>query len=736
MNPLERYIATLKLELERVRGLDWTPPEPPEDPPSFTDSRLKPVKKSALPQRAEPVPLKTVRDDELPRVALDYINAETKGPSMLLVRVPAGVGKTYAISEIAQNEMSGRVLWMAARHTAWDDLIGFEHFNSSFWHHWLGAGQVQDNGEPMCKYAPYMSQWQKLGYPSWKMCKMLCDDSGHTAVCPYATQSNRANEKQCILGMHNALSIGVNTRRFDLAVVDELAMQALIKNRRIPAKDILINSSGPVQELLATMQVSAINCAKGAQIRAKALFDQIGPILDDVYAQVDLDIGLPIIPNIKRAEDVGGLEYWFLNEFLLIAAQEHEAWRNGWDDWASRIIINQWGLHMLSKLDLWDKLPYKLIVLDATGKTNLYEGLYGREIIEYSPSVHHIGRIHQITGRLNSKKQLYRVTTQMNIEQHGDIKQHKTIVPQPAFYEAVEVMKALKKKHKAEKIGVICYKDLDDILKEEFGDNVLHFYGLRGTNIMAKVDLLFVLGSPTMHFQDIINTAVTMDTDRRVAFGGLDAETGKPKPLYKPTLQEYRLSNEALDDLAERNGWDREMIEGAQRVVGAYTEDELAAIHQQYSASELIQAVHRARVNSRDAMVYLLTSTPIPDEVLDGISDDPPIGPARMHWKTWLQLDFDMEQLPEGAALWPCDLAYSADVSEKYVKDNAWVDMILDYYADNGGDWYSLRMRDPRAESKRGRFPKAMVKGVNPAKEHLDTNSIIVMEKPENDKNQ
>lgn len=736
MNPLEQYITKLRQELERVRGLDWTPPDPPEDPPSFADSRLKPVTESALPQKGAPVPLQHVRD-ELPRIVENYIESETDGPSMLLIKVPAGVGKTHTLSEVVQEHTSGRVLWMAARHSAWEDLSGFAHFNGSFWHHWLGAGQKQDNGEPMCKFSEYMTYWQALGYPSWRLCKMLCEETGHTAVCPYATQKDKANEKQCVLGMHNALAIGVNTKGYDLAVVDELAMQALVKNRVIPGKDILINSSGPVQELLTTMQMLAIKCPDNVQIRAKELFDKIGPILTDVYAQVELEIGaLPAIPYIKNPQDVTGLEYWFLNEFLLIAAQEHEAWRRGWDDWASRVLITKRGLNMLSKLELWDKLPYKLIVLDATGKTELYKSLYGRKIIEYAPNVEHIGRVHQITGRLNSKRQLYAVNRQMRIEERGAVRSWKEIVPKPAFYEAVDVMRALMRYHNTENVGVISYKDLDDALIEEFGKNVLHFYGLRGTNILAKVDLLFVLGSPAMRFQDIVNTAVTLDPDRRKAFGGIDTETGRQKPLYKPDLREYRLSGDALKGIAEVNNWKTNALRGVERVVGAYTDNVLAMIHQQYSSAEIRQAFHRVRINSRKATAYIMTSTPIEDEMLDGISDDPHmIGPAGIYWKTWLQLAFEFDQLPEGAALWACDVAFAAGKSEKYVKDNGWIDAILEFYEQSQsqtGRWFSLRMRDPRLESRRGRFPKAMVKGIDPAHSHLDTNSVIVMEKPEN----
>lgn len=728
MNLLDRFVQNLKAEFERLRSLDWTPPEPPPEPQNASDFKLKPLyEPSQLKPRPNAVSIENVRE-RLPELVAEYITGET-GKALLLVKVPAGVGKTHALSQIAQDygRNGKKVLWAAARHNAWDDLQNFAHFDYDLWHHWLGAKWIREDNVPMCEYGLAMEQWQRRGYPTWKLCRSLCEGTGHIHICPYANQSS--TEKPCIMGMHNHLITGMDVGRFSMAIVDELAIQALIRKREIPTQYIVIPSDGPVLELLHALKTESMLLGRGGQSQGKALFDKIGPILRDVYAQVEVDVGaLPQLPNIGNPNDVLSVPYWFLNEFLFIAAQEYEAWRNGWDNWAARVLVTDKGLQMISKPDLWDKLPYKLIALDATGQKPFYERLYQRPVTEYAPSVKHIGEVHQIAGRLNSKKSLYRVAGEISIQEHGVTRKKRKISVSRAFNETVAIIEHLKQKHHIDNIGIVCYQDVEGKFKAAFPESTTrHFYDLRGTNNLQDVKMLFVVGTPTPHFREIINIATALDTERRLPYGDI-GENGKIKPLYKPAAVEFRLNAATLQQLARREGFDNpDQVQGVTRIVGTYTDADLAVVKQQLSQAELIQALHRARINVQDTLVYLLTATPT-DEVLDGLYNDPPIGPAGMYFKIWLRLQPILEQFAECQALWVGDLARLLGYSEKHVKNERWLDMLLAYYEDCHGPqcWYPLRKRDPRNESTRGRIPLAMIKGVDPAMVHVD--DVLILE--------
>jgi len=179
---------------------------------------------------------------------------------------------------------------------------------------------------------------------------------------------------------------------------------------------------------------------------------------------------------------------------------------------------------------------------------------------------------------------------------------------------------------------------------------------------------------------DIINTAAALDADRRDPMFATD-EHGNPQIAYHYDYAEYRLTPEALAGLIADNDWPADTV-GAQRYIGRYEDPLLDAIQTQYREAELVQAIHRARINIHEAIVYLLTSTPTA-EPLDGLWNDPPVGPPGIPFMTWREKLLPwLDSLPAGAELTYADIADYLDVSKKYVRSRQWLQSIAEYTED------------------------------------------------------
>ena len=93
------FLSALRAEIIWARGLDWHLPEPPEEPPAAGDLRLRPLAESQFGPLPEPQTVEAVRAELAARVA-DYVSRPATG--IMLVKVPAGVGKSHGAVGVAQ----------------------------------------------------------------------------------------------------------------------------------------------------------------------------------------------------------------------------------------------------------------------------------------------------------------------------------------------------------------------------------------------------------------------------------------------------------------------------------------------------------------------------------------------------------------------------------------------------------------------------------------------------------
>lgn len=86
---------------------------------------------------------------------------------------------------------------------------------------------------------------------------------------------------------------------------------------------------------------------------------------------------------------------------------------------------------------------------------------------------------------------------------------------------------------------------------------------------------------------------------------------------------------------------------------------------------------------------------------LDGLYDDPPVGPPEIPWRTWVKL---LPWLEEQAAVTNESLAVAAGLSPKYVANKRWLDAIARHWPDKweidrlvkrSGNWQKIIHQHP-----------------------------------------
>lgn len=665
-NPLAAFIAQYQRRKAELDSANWTFPEPPEPPPDFRNFRLQPRAQSTLAPLPTLHTLAQVRA-ELPELIRDYFIAEPQDP--LIVKGPAGVGKTQAALGVLQDlaESGLRFLWCSAAHKDFETLANFPNFDARRWYHWQPiAGQIDET--EACQYSGAQTQWSRKGYQAFDLCQKLCGKHSadyHLKVCPYRLQEKR--REPLVFAMHHHLTSGIAVSGFHGVVIDELPLGAFIRQRLIPHASLDLNASGPVKELIEKIKVLG---AHGKQYSGKALLDELGPVLADVYAQVEMDIAaLPQVPNIYRPEDVAQVQWWYLMEFLDLAQAEYEAWKRNWPRWAERVKVNGSGLHLLNRQPLWKKLPERAIILDATGQAPLYEKIFQATVTAYAPHVARVGKVYQVAGRMNGKNALA---------------SHEKITA--AGEEALVMVRQLIDKFGYKKPGIVCHKALRPHCARIVGDDfVQHFGNMRGTNNLINCDGGFVIGTSGPGLQDVISIATALDDKRILPFVGLD-DNGIERPLYRFVEREYRLTPEALAD------W--QPAATVTRLVGEYTDASLRAVHDQLREAELVQGIHRFRVNVQKADVWLLSGVPLLEEI-DGLFQDPPLAPPGIHWRVWGKLEpYLLARYAAGESVTYADLAAALTVnrrvrgkgaerekavSEKYMQNHKWLNVIAAY---------------------------------------------------------
>lgn len=603
----------------------------------------------------------------LPDKIVDYVKGGSRLP--LVVAVPAGLGKTYAGVEAAQRlaDQGKRVLWLSANHALFDDLKFHDNFQPERWWHWQSLdGQIND--QPCCLYPLAQHKWSELGYKSFDLCLRLCGrgEDAYLRKCPYRQQKETATVYPIVFGMHQHLFTGLDAGKFDVCIVDESFISCIFQERVIPPNGLKMNAAVAISELLDEIAAIHIDLTYNplwrskTDVRGKELFDRIGVKLENAWAQIDIDEKLLKAPNVLNPSDVEGVPYWYLTDLHEAAEPELRAWENQEDIWAERVWIARDGLHIIKGVNVWKELPKSTIILDATANVDFYNHVFKRGVNVYRPNIERRGRVYQVAGRMYHK---------------GGVKA-KDGETTSMIEDAIRTIRTIQNERGYNSVGVICAQAAVKRMIEEFGkSSVMWFYKLRGRNDFSKADAVFVVGTPTPPEIAVTNIALALQPESSQSFYKLMPD-GRREPILTFTNREFTFSSAGMRSLKTTFG---DQYNGAERRAGFYQSEMLRAIQIQLRESELIQAIHRARPNVHDVDVWLLSSIPT-SEPIDGVYNDPPVGPDAIYWRVWIRLyPWLMEMQEKGEAITYDALAIAAKVERNWAYKNRWLDAIAEY---------------------------------------------------------
>lgn len=693
---IAQFFADLRAQRERLAAADWTP-TPPEDPPDLDTFRLKPLRASALPALPPPVEMDTVRSEIARRV---YEHATGAASGVLLMAAPQGSGKSHAAVEVIQRlaRAGFRIAWFGQRHESFNDLAAFPHFDPALWAHWKGRAQPvseQRKDETMCRYAGAMEKWTARGLPTWALCSALCGPDGWSKRCDYMLQKHSTHPLTfCV---HDNIMAFPNLPSFDLAIVDEDPVGKVTSGKRtIPADKLHCGESGLLRQIVDRLEMRAANCAQRHCVSGAALFgdtgdaNSLGNLLlqaldDDYLARLELGIDAPAVPRVYRPDQVDSAPYFYLYDLLLLAEPELRAWREGWPAWNERVRLARSGLALLKAATVSDKMPRKIVVLDATADAHLLSLFFRQPIAdEYRPHVRRYGRVVQVAGRANGK----RATSRRDAD--GDTELTN------AGRQVVEVARRLTDGRG--KTAVICWKNIASEFNAVFGHENVIWYGREtGTNTFESYNNLVLVGSPDPGDANLRDLAAALTGEIRPFWQWSDEPNRDGEYYHRPIAayrdEEIRLSLDGLADLRAR--WNTEFsarvlstagVTAAEQIAGVsrrtrfYPNEVLSRVHQQAREQKLVQAMHRLRLNVPDAAlrratVYLLTGTPTGVEV-DEVYNDPPVGPAGIPWQTWLRLEpWLAQQHYEGNRVTYATLCEAIRVSQAHA--SGWLEAIV-----------------------------------------------------------
>jgi hypothetical protein len=667
---LALLIEEIRREYQAAQQKRWVLPTPPEeiDYQNYPHLQWLPLSGEEPPLPKEET-IANVRKG-LEQNIRDYLSTEREKPSLLLVRVAPGVGKTHAGVQLAQDRAKAgdTVLWAAQRHDMFEQLSLIPGFDPVFWQHWR---PMQLEPVETCRYTPYQHVWVKKGYPSFTLCKSLCTFDNHLSHCPFRRQAH-ATQPICFV-MHQHLVLGIGRTAWDWGIIDELPIQAFLSTRHIPRKEMAIQGGKPeVRDFAVRLMDLASGLGEHETLSGKPLMDAIKEVLRQVwYALEKFEDALPFVPRVFQPEDVAKAPYFYLPDLLKILSREWAVYQQGWEKWAERVFLTKDGLDLVGRAREWDSLPDKLICFDATASPTVYEFIFPeREILSYAPVTQGQGKVFQITGRLYGQGTLQAET---DCGEVGDL---------------IAAIEKLRDIHHYKSIGVVCHKSATARFAECFGESaVLHFYGQRGTNSLQDVDALFICGTPSPSPQSLLTQATALDDQRMEPF----------YPQYSYQKLPYLIRPEAAHVAGHP-------LHYPVRLIGGYHgQPALQGLLSQHREYEIVQALHRSRLSIRSTDVWVFSPIPLPDIILDGIFPYPPIAPQGIGWKHWLKMEpWLLREWSIGNGVGRHELASFAQISPKSVYNQGWLPAIQEHMRDERGnplwDWED----DPLFIGKRG----------------------------------
>lgn len=578
----------------------------------------------------------------------------------LLVTAQAGTGKSTSAIRFAQEmaKQGFRVLYLMPRHSYWKDIEESPFYEEGLWHHWKATHATDpETGERMCKLHQHSAKFMRKGYRLIDMCKGLCLDNGHMSKCPYRAQANL--KTPIIAGVHQHATYGLGIAKFDLVIVDELPLSAFVGERLIKTRNIDSDGKGPIGKLLGAIRDVAIYA--DGRVDTHELLSQIAEPLRAVYEYID-DEDLSNESHIRDTSQVDKMREWYLDTLITLLIPELVAFERGLTNWLSRVYVDKEGLHLMVKRSPWLSLPPKVIALDATGRTELYEQLFNVPFTRVEPNVRLVGRLHQVANSLNSISQIVK-----------DDEGEKRLSWRGR--ELLALTEFISSAGGYSRTAAMVYKAIRSDFEEVLGKrNVLHFGGSRGTNHLVDdedpVDCLIVAGSPAPPDEDIMQLASQIWFDPTSPESSMITLGDSAKQARGSTLVEYAYVRE--DGLAPY------------RMLGGFwSQRELEIVLKLFREDELRQALHRGRPITRQCDIWLLTSVPTvepltsfyenPNEIFSDMT-------AKIGWRNWHRVKSTLTSLEKGS-YHADDLAHLLGTKSGYAKtwSAAWAELNKGY---------------------------------------------------------
>jgi hypothetical protein len=656
-------------------GLNVVPVEPAVQP---ANHRVQYPELSALLALPDSITIEQART-EIPTRLHDYANK--KGRSILLVAAPAGIGKSYAGVQFVQERarMGERWYWAAQNHAMFEDLKAQPNFDESLWYHWQPmSGEI--DGAPACRFPKAQNQWTQKGYKARALCWQLCGrkDPGQTEEdtymhkCPFRCQGDKQTGVTFI--MHQHLFTGLDDGQADGVIIDEGFISLLAQERHIGGEQIRQGSVNLAIIWLADKLYElwqGVEFRKNKRLSGRELMAEIADLYPDAVAQLQAMRDAEELklankdyrnPPVHEAGEVNNLQTIYMDELAAALAPEYRAYQAGMTLWAERVRIDRAGLHYVTTASVWDRMPKKRIVLDASGIAPFIQAVFLRKVEEYRPNVQRQGHIYQAAWRMNHKSG----TLDRKRVQAEDGKKSKKyeIDASVTTKDFIRIAQSLIQQRGYKRVAVICNQEVEKFIREGLNlseAQTMHFYSLRGRNDFKDCDCLFVYGTPTPPERAITNLALALDPRRIDPIYKFDDE-GRHIPIYIPVEREFRLSEQGSADLLTRTGH-----AAASRVVGYYPDSLLSSIQNQLREAELMQAVFRARPITNPADIWIFSSIPLQDIELDGVYDEPPVIDG-LPWEMGLNIEDWYATLPHGTKFGYSELSEALNVREDYLR--------------------------------------------------------------------
>lgn len=513
----------------------------------------------------------------------DYVLEDDPG-YMLLVRATPGSGKSWSgvkLAYWAAGKTRKKIFYAAPRHPLYGDLIeaaSEQNLDPTKMYEWLprqdGLGKVTT-----CIHSPIIGEWMRRGYNGINFCQMICGQQYMKTECGYHAQKKR--KEPFIFGQHQNVTVGhMLSAKFHCLIGDEFPLSAFLDKRLITVPNLMRNDLNKLPQavpLVRMIQDMIYLCGLGRKVRGDEMIRYLTPQGIEAAMQsyqhpyVQLLFMSPGLDPLNPAASVENTPYSYLDTFFAMAKREVAAFVAK-RDYPNRLSLAPDGLTMLCRKHYADSLPSHIIWFDGTGRKDIYESMFEREVEEIYLSPPLQGEIIQITDRVNSKS--------------GMVEEGK---PTKQALQAKDLVKAITDQHSG-RVAVITYKDIADLYSEVQGRGdleITHFFGNRGGNALQGVEALIVIGTPMISPEGIVEAAKMLYYDR-------------DEPFDTAWI---------LDDrdfiFSDEEG------EGRAQPIGTFRDPALNAILWQFREAEIVQSAHRGRPLRHPISIYLLSSLPV-----------------------------------------------------------------------------------------------------------------------------